>query len=541
MTFGIESDALPERERLRNTSGKSSAHVMAHRIRPREGKPYSERIAPLLSRAILLVFSQPIKRKTMNDKGKLKNFLSDTLTPRLTVLGFGILLIFLAQAPYSLAQTLPVGQPASSTPALGDTDPTAGLMNPEIQAELEKAVAAFNASQFAEALEVLQALYEKFPELVPPRIVLAQWFAQANLGTAVRANLEMGTEEVPADPEAFLLLGEISLRQGALTAAEALLIMAAERLDAYTLNPTRKENLSRSLRRVITDLHEVRQRWTQMEESIVRQIEADGRTSELLRKKGIAIFQQTRDAEAKAVLLEADRLDAESDETGLPADAVMSQLYILRGDRDAARTSLEAALTAHPNSREVLALLIQMNVHDDKLEEARELAEQLLADDPASHAFMRLRATIALYLDDFPTAERLFEALVLADPLETQNANGLALALGEQESPEKLRRALAYAIENVRRDPNNSEYLGTLGWVLFNAGQLEQAADALRQSAASGQINAATAYYLARLAIRTGQVAEARQLLNAAVQGGTPFAKRRDAVRLLESLEVLTR
>ena len=48
MTFGIESDALPERERLRNTSGKSSAHVMAHRIRPREGKPYSERIAPLL-------------------------------------------------------------------------------------------------------------------------------------------------------------------------------------------------------------------------------------------------------------------------------------------------------------------------------------------------------------------------------------------------------------------------------------------------------------------------------------------------------------
>jgi len=490
------------------------------------------------------MFSQPIKRKTMNDKDKLKNFFSDTLTPRLTVLGFGILLIFLAQAPNSLAQPLPVGQPASaptSTVAPTATDHTAGLTNPEIQTELELAVAAFNASQFAEALEVLKALYEKFPELVPPRIVLAQWFAQANLGTAVRANLEMGTEEVPADPEAFLLLAEISLRQGSLTAAEALLNLASAKLEAYTLNPARKENLTRSLRRVMTDLHEVRQRWTQMEASIAQQIAADGRTSELLRKQGIAIFQQTRDAEAKTILLEADRLDAEAGETGLPADAVMSQLYNLRGDRDNARQSLEAALVAHPNSREVLALLIQMNVNDDKLEEAKELAEKLLTDDPTSHSFMRLRATIALYLDDYPTAERLFETLLLADPLETQNANGLALALCEQESPDKLRRALAYAIENVQKEPENTEYLGTLGWVLFNAGQLEQAANALRQSAASGQINAATAYYLARLAIRTGQVAEARQLLNAAVQGGTPFAKRRDAMRLLESLEVLTR
>jgi len=470
----------------------------------------------------------------MNDKGKLKNFFSNRLTPRLTVFAFGVCL-FLSHAS-SYAQT----QPTPSAPVENATDPLAGLTNPEIQAELEKAVAAFNTSQFAVALDVLKALYEKFPELVPPRIVLAQWFAQANLGTAVRANLEMGTEEVPADPEAFLLLAEISLRQGSLTAAEALLNLASAKLNAYTLNTARKENLSRSLRRVVTDLHEARQRWAQMEASLNQQIEADGRTSELLRKKGIAIFQQTRDDEAKTILIEADRLDAESDDSGLPADAVMSQLYNLRGDRDNARKSLEAALVANPNSREVLALLIQMNVNDDKLEEAKELAEKLLTDDPTSHSFMRLRATIALYLDDYPAAEKLFETLLLADPLETQNANGLALALCEQESPDKLRRALAYAIENVQKESDNSEYLGTLGWVLFKAGQLEQSADALHQSAASGQINAATAYYLARLAARTGRVEEAQQLLNAAVQGGTPFAKRRDAMRLLESLRVLS-
>jgi tetratricopeptide (TPR) repeat protein len=289
------------------------------------------------------------------------------------------------------------------------------LASPEIQAELEKAVAAFNASQFAEAVDILKGLYGKHPELVPPRIILAQWFAQANLGNAVRANLEMGTEEVPEDPEAYLLLAEISLRQGSLTAAEALLRQATAKLNAYTLNPARKKNLSSSLYRVTTDLCEARQRWAQMEKSIDQQIEADGRTPELLRKKGVAIFQQEKDDDAKKMFIEADRLDTEPEKKGLPADAAMSQLYLLRGDKDNARKSLEAALAANTNSKEVLVLSIQMKINDDKLEEAKPLAEKLLADDPNSPSAKRLCATVALYLEDYPAAEKLFEELLLAE------------------------------------------------------------------------------------------------------------------------------
>ena len=426
----------------------------------------------------------------------------------------------------------------SPSPAQSETDTLIDQVSPEVKQEIEKAATAFNASQFPETLDILKALYAKCPELVPPRIVLAQWFAKANLGSAVKANLEMGTEEVPNDPEAFLLLAEISLRQGMLTAAEALLHQAADKVDSYTINPTRKKNLSQSLRRVTTDLYEARQRWPQMEENIDRQIEADGRTAELLRKKGIAVFQQKKDDEAKKIFAEADQLEAEAgpEKKGLPADAAMSQLFLLRGDKDNARKSLEAALAAQPNSKEVLVLSIQMKINDDKLEEAKPLAEKLLADDPNSASAKKLCATVALYLNDYSTAEKLFEELLLASPLETQNANGLALALCEQDSPEKLRRALAYAAEIVQKDQNNSEYLGTLGWVLYKANQLEQSANALKQSTASGQINAATAYYFARLAVKTGKNEEAKQLLNAALKDGNQFAKRRDAVQLLSEL-----
>ena len=442
-------------------------------------------------------------------------------------------MVVVAHSSYSPAQTTKTA-PVNST---NTADPAAGSTNPEVQAELEKAVAAFNASQFAEALDILKALYGKHPELVPPRIVLAQWFAQSNLGNAVRANLELGTEEVPNDPEAFLLLAEISLRQGSLTAAEALLQLAATKVNAYTVNPTRKTNLTQSLYRITTDLNEARQRWTQMETSIDRQIEAEGRSAALLRKKGIALFQQKKEEDAKKLFTEADRLEVDADQKGLPADAVMSQLYLLREDKDNARKFLEAALAAHPNSKEVLVLSIQMRINDDKLEEAKRLAEKLLADDPNSASAKKLYATVALYLNDYPVAEKLFEELLLASPLETQHTNGLALALCEQDSPEKLQRALAYAVENVQKDQNNSEYLGTLGWILYKANQLEQATNALKQSAASGQINAATAYYFARVAVKTGNIEEAKQLLNAALKGGNQFAKRRDAVRLLNELE----
>jgi len=480
---------------------------------------------------------------------------------KITFLVLGIFVFSLAQAQNSQAQTpkgsrsVPAGggdvyltaeewlelnpPPASaSTPAAkkAATEPSADLTDPEIQKELEKAVDAFNASQFAVTLDVLKSLFAKHPEIVPPRIVLAQWFARSNLGTAVRTNLEMGTEEVPADPEAFLLLAEISLKEGGLTAAEALLTQAAAKLKAYNANPTRKQNLSSSLRRVTTDLYEARERWPRMEESINQQIEADGTTAELLRKKGVAIFQQKKDADAKKVFVEADRLEANLESKGLPADAVMSQLYVLRGDRESARKSLEAALAANPASREVLILSIQMRINDDKLEEAKPLAEKLMKDNPALPSARELLATVALYLEDYSAAEKLFEELLLASPMETKHANGLALALCEQDSLEKMQRALAYAVENVRKDQNNSEYLGTLGWVLYKADQLDQAADALKQSAASGQINAATAYYFARLAVKTGKSEEAKLLLNAALSGGSQFAKRRDAVKLLDEL-----
>jgi len=418
----------------------------------------------------------------------------------------------------------------------GSPSAPAANANPEITTGITAAVNAFNASKFNESLQILTMLYQKHKELAPPRIVMAQWFAKAEFGDAVRATLEMATEETPEDPEAYLLLGEIALRQRHLTAAELLLQRGREKLTRYTVNPERKKTMESSYFRNLIALSEARSRWTAMEDAINKRIQLDGESSVLLRQKGVALFQQRKDNEARALFVRADRLEANAEQKGLPTEAAMSQLYLLRGDRDNARKSLTEALAKYPKSKEVLMLSIQMRINDDQLEEAQRLAQRLFAEDPNSESVKRLRGTISLYLSDYAGAERLFQEMVTANPNDHQAVNGLTLALCEQNNAEKLRRAVEYAKNNLTRLPDNSDYAATLGWVLLKNNKVEEATQALRQSAAGGQISAAAAYYFAVLARQTGKPDEAKKLLEAALSSTSPFAKRRDAVKMQKEL-----
>ncbi len=403
---------------------------------------------------------------------------------------------------------------------------------------MTKATESFEQSDFPAALESLKKLYAEHPNLTPPRIVMAQWFAQSNLGEAVRASLEMATEETPNDPEAYLLLGEILLRQRYLTAAEAMLKTAESRLKDYNVNPDRKKQMQSSLSRNQISLAEFRSRWESVASLVDQAVKQEGETPALLRQKGVALFQMKKESEAMSSFTKADSLNQdEKAAPGLPAEAAMSQLYQLRDDKENAQKYLAEALKKYPKSKEVIVLSIQARLNESRLEEAQQLAERLLTDNPDWQPAKQLRATIALYLNDYTTAEKLFQELILDSPGDVQAVNGLALAQCEQNDPQKLQRALEYARENVRKNQQNSDYWATLGWVLLKANQLEASAQALKQSAAAGQVNAATAYYLARLALQSGKVPEAKQLLEAAVSSPSPFAKRRDAVLLLNELK----
>ncbi|MDR2171023.1 MAG: tetratricopeptide repeat protein [Planctomycetaceae bacterium] len=413
---------------------------------------------------------------------------------------------------------------------------------PSFADEYKKASDAFDKSDIAGAKNIFADLYKQYPELPPPGIFLLQFFIQSKNGNNIKPILEMTTNETPNDPEAYILLADVALQQQELTAAELLLLEAESKLTKYSVNTTRKKSMTSSLLRSQSLLAEVRGRWKDYEELATKRIKHDGESAILLRQKGIALFQQNKEAEAEKIFQLADKIKTkktkQNTEQGLPAEAMLSRLYATRGNNEKSKKLLNDALEKYPNSKEVILLSIQSRLDENKPEEAKILADKLAANFPEFEAATKIKATIALYLNDFTTAEKLFQDLIILAPSDHQAKNGLALALCEQNDPKKLKRALEYANDNVNKNQQNSEYWSTLGWILLNTKQIDAAKQALQQSinTSNGSITPATAYYLAQLEKQTGNKNQAKQLLEKALQNQTPFAKRRDAQKLLNEL-----
>jgi tetratricopeptide (TPR) repeat protein len=147
-----------------------------------------------------------------------------------------------------------------------------------------------------------------------------------------------------------------------------------------------------------------------------------------------------------------------------------------------------------------------------------------------------LRGVVALFQKDYEGAATFFEAAHLQSPSAFAASNNLALALCELKDEAKLRRALEYATTNARQYPKETEAASTYGWVLYKAGQIDAAEQALRQAASSGNISSDTAYYLAQVSVDRKRIDDAKQLLKAALNNQRPFSKRQEAQALLDKI-----
>ncbi|MCF0234899.1 MAG: tetratricopeptide repeat protein, partial [Thermoguttaceae bacterium] len=220
---------------------------------------------------------------------------------------------------------------------------------------------------------------------------------------------------------------------------------------------------------------------------------------------------------------------------GLPADAILAQLYAERGDLAAAKASLADALKLNPKSPAVLALSITTALEENDLDGAWNLAQKLYAEDKSPDV-LKVYGNVCLFRADYAGAEAAFQEAVRQNSLDADAIGGLALALCEQDDADKRARAIQYAASNLQRQANNRDCLGILGWAQYKSGDLDAALNTLQQSVADGRLNAATAYYLAVVLNDKGNADAARQLLDAALASRPPFAKRAAAAALRKKL-----
>jgi Tfp pilus assembly protein PilF len=465
-----------------------------------------------------------------------------------------------------LAATQVWAQPASMG-ALGTPLPAADEKIPEVA----DAKARFMKLDFSGALDLLREAVKKNPDrLPPPQVIMFMWFGQANQGAAALASLERAVVEEPDDPQAYMILANIELQGGRVTAAGLLFEKAEALMGPFTKSPTRKKNLEPGIyaglaavaeSRAIGDEDEARakQQWVSAEGNLREWLKLDPNNAMALQRLARALFKegtlekQDREKakqkvnEAYERLKEAKKADPKVHN---PA-ATMALFYQEEGDFKNAQKFMDYALSPQVGADDLQTRLdaarwcLQTSLLEPgQLKKAEDHATKALQLDPTNPDGRVLRGVIALFQKEYETAERFFKVAFLDQPSNFPASNDLALALCEQDETKK-RQALQYAERNAQLYNNSPEAAvaaSTYGWVLYKNNRIADADNVLNRLLRSGaRLSEDTLYYAARVATDPSlrdrrRPEEARQLLERAVASKRPFSMRPEAQRLLESL-----
>ena len=415
----------------------------------------------------------------------------------------------------------------------GDLGATAGT---DVKSqEIADAVARFKDRDFDGALKLLKEAVKKNADLPPAQVILAQLFSQANIPMGVRNALEQAVVESPDDPEAYVIMGDIGLRERQVTEASLLYAKAASLMPKFDKSAKRKGLLQPRVYSGLTSVAEARADWAGAQKQLEAWLTLDPKSAVAMQRLARCLFQQKKPTSALEKLKEAAKADPE----GLTPWAVMARFYEQADppDRENANKAMASALVAAPKDIKTWLVAGQHALETGQLEEAEKRAAAAMNLDAKSLDAKILRGVIALFQKDYKGAELYFESAHLQSPGNFAASNNLALALIEQKDESKKRRALEYAEANARQFPKNAEAASTYGWALYKLGRMDEAEQALRAAASGGTFSADTAYYIARVSVDRGQEEDAKKLLESALKSTGPFSQRQEAKALLERLK----
>ena len=417
------------------------------------------------------------------------------------------------------------GQPPSSERV---ASPDA-LASPALGAAFER----FKAMDYEGTLKALKPIVAENAELPPAPVILAQWFAQAGEPGQMRVALERAVAEEPNDPEAYVLLSDVALREGRLAEGELLSYRAYNLLEPFQRSQRRKNLLVPRVLSNLAAVCEAREDWPGARKYLQAWLAMEPEGVAAMQRLGQVLFRLGQPGEALARFRTAAKLDPNV----LAPEMIMARLYQQADQPAKAAESLAAALRAGPNEIKTRLAAAQLDIEAGQYAEAQKQADAALKLNRDSLEGKHLKALSLLFQRDYAGAQEVADAAVKQAPASFTVSNNLAVILAEQNDQAKRLRALEYAQANLRQYPRQAEVYSTLGWVLFRLGRIDEAERALRMATSNGSISPDTGYFLARIAADQGRVAEARQLLQSALAGKAPFLLRKEAEELLEKVK----
>jgi tetratricopeptide (TPR) repeat protein len=403
--------------------------------------------------------------------------------------------------------------------------------------EITNAISRFRDRDIDGCRAVLERAKSTNPKLPPPGVMMAMLWLSVNQLVPARAELEDTAVKFPADPEPYLMLGDLAFQERRITDSAVLFDKATQLTAAFTENPKRKRDFDIRCNAGGSAVAEARKQWDKAREHLAKWLELDPDNASAHQRMGIVLFQLGKEQEALAEFREARKLD----EKAVQPELALARLYDDAKKRDTARKLIEAAIKASPNDAAVHLAAAQWYLGQNDLEKAKTSAETALKLDVRSLEGKVVRGAIARVARDYKAAEQFFNEAHVQSPGNFPASNSLALVLIESDDKDSRQRAMEMAEANVAMHRENSPQqvnaLTTLAWVYYKLGRREDAEKILEQISRNNALTTDGAYYVAKLLADRGDKDRARKILEEVLDNEPMFATRPDAVDLLTKLK----
>jgi tetratricopeptide (TPR) repeat protein len=185
----------------------------------------------------------------------------------------------------------------------------------------------------------------------------------------------------------------------------------------------------------------------------------------------------------------------------------------LQGNFAEARNAFNAAKAADPGFTRADLSLAQIDLHDNRLDDARKKASSALTGPDAAPAGLIL-GDIETKAGNYDAAIGHYRKVLAVAPRNVRALNNIANLLVER--PGRTDEALKYAQLATEIVPDDAAVQDTMGWVLYRKGVYNMAIEYLKRAAKSNMVVAR--YHLGVAYLKAGQVGTGRQVLDAALK-----------------------
>ncbi|MBV9010421.1 MAG: tetratricopeptide repeat protein [Verrucomicrobia bacterium] len=408
--------------------------------------------------------------------------------------------------------------------------------------------------QTKKALDSLESLNTTFPQTPMIKYTMAQAYLQSNNTNQAMSELDEVVRLSPNFPEAVLLRAELRLKNG----DPQSIIEPLQRLLSISPQLTPAAVL-------LAEAYRASGRLDEAAGIIQEQIKRAPKNASFHAMLGMILRQQNKNDEAQQEFEQALQIDPANEAsitqlvdldvsrkdfatalrrvTELREKAPHSGTpYYLEGKVDAAQGKFDLAQEAlfkaidlEPDQNRSYDLLLGVYPRANKLPEALQRLNSILAKKPDDARALLLSGLIYDQLKDSTNARTAYEKVLAINPNSVPALNNLAYIYAEKLNDLTKAADLAQKARSIA--PNDPSVLDTLGWILYKQGEYQQASDLLAQAVARNSAGPEIEYHRGMANYMMGRSDVARAALEKAAAAPENFAGKDEAKRYLAMLD----